>query len=72
MADFCSQCSEDVYGKDFGDMKGLSTEEDTVDGKYAVVLCEGCGPCQVDHTGKCISIDCFKKHGKDIHTLVKE
>lgn len=61
MADFCKQCSEEIFGRDFGDMEGLSTQEDTASGKFAVVLCEGCGSIQVDHTGKCISSYC-KKH----------
>lgn len=64
MADFCKQCSIELLGKDFGDMKGLSTEEDTKNGLYCVVLCEGCGSIQVDHEGSCISEDCFRKHGK--------
>ena len=59
MADFCKQCSIDLFGQDFHDMKGLSTEEDTKKGLFAVVLCEGCGPCQVDHEGNCISTDCL-------------
>lgn len=63
MADFCKQCSEDIFGEDFGDMAGLSTQQDTVNKLYPVVLCEDCGPCQVDHTGTCVSLDCYKKHG---------
>lgn len=63
MASFCMQCSFDIWGHDDEDMKGASTEEDTRKGLFAIVLCEDCGPCQVDHTGKCISDDCYKKHG---------
>jgi len=63
MADFCKQCSIDHFGEDLGDLSGLSSEEDTRKGMYAVVICEGCGPCQVDHTGKCVSKDCLCKHG---------
>lgn len=63
MADFCKQCSIDHFGHDCEDLSGLSTEEDTEEGRYAVVLCEGCGPTQVDHTGTCISTDCIFGHG---------
>lgn len=63
MADFCKQCSIEVFACDFGDMEGISKPEDTAAGKFAVVLCEGCGPCQVDHTGTCVSVDCAEKHG---------
>lgn len=64
MAEFCKQCSIDIFSKDFEDFAGLSTEEDTKKQLYALVLCEDCGPCQVDHTGECISSDCYKQHGK--------
>lgn len=65
MANFCKQCTLDLFGPDMpNDMAGISTEEDTKDGLFACVLCEDCGPCQVDHTGKCISEDCYKEHGK--------
>lgn len=64
MADFCKQCALAMWGPDIeNDMAGISTEEDTKNGLFAVVLCEDCGLCQVDHTGKCVSIDCDKKHG---------
>lgn len=63
MADFCMKCSMDTFGEDFGDLAGLSMAEDTARGLYALALCEGCGPCQVDHEGRCISKDCAKKHG---------
>lgn len=51
MADFCKECSLEDFGRDFGDLANLSTEADTKNALYAVVLCEGCGPIQVDHTG---------------------
>ena len=60
MADFCRQCWGEPYTDDF---TGLSTEVDTKNGLYAIVLCEGCGAIQVDHTGKCIS-DCIEGHDK--------
>jgi len=52
MAEFCRQCSIDVFGEDSEDFKGLSTPEDTENEMYCVVLCEGCaGMIQVDHEG---------------------
>lgn len=57
MADFCRQCSIDVFREDFGDMKGLCEE-----GMMATVLCEGCGPTWVDHEGTCIGA-CARGHG---------
>ena len=63
MADFCKQCLMDTFGEDFGDLAGLSKPEDTEQDKYSVVLCEGCGPIQVNHEGLCISSDCYEKHG---------
>ena len=63
MADFCKQCSIEIFGTDFGDLAGISTPEDTANGMYAVVLCEDCGPCQVNHAGECISSNCLKSHG---------
>jgi hypothetical protein len=62
MSDYCEQCSTAIFGEDFGDMAGLSTEDDTNKGLFPVVLCEGCGAIQVDHTGKCVSHDCIEKH----------
>lgn len=66
MADFCKQCSKELLGYNDGsnDMVGLSTPEETIKKLYPIVLCEGCGPIQVDHTGRCMSDDCLKKHNK--------
>jgi hypothetical protein len=44
------------FGKYFGDMKN---DADNEHGLYAIVLCEGCGPIQVDREGSCISEDCL-------------
>lgn len=60
MAEFCKQCSIDTFGKDFGDFKGMAPEES--EGLYPIVLCEGCGPIQVDNEGSCVSNDCLEKH----------
>ena len=66
MADFCKQCSEELFGEDFGDFVGITKPEDWEKGLACVVLCEGCGPIQVDLEGRCISIDCLKKHNKQM------
>jgi len=63
MASFCLQCSIEIWGEGEYDFANISTEDDTKKGLFPIVLCEGCGPIQVDHTGRCISPDCFHKHG---------
>ncbi len=63
MADFCKQCSIDNFDEDFGDLRNLSTEQNTKDGLYASVLCEGCGMTLVNHHGVCVSEHCIKAHG---------
>jgi hypothetical protein len=49
MADFCKQCSLEIFGEDFKDMAGMAPE-----GQSASVLCEGCGGTQVNHLGECL------------------
>ena len=63
MADFCKQCSFDIFGEDTGDLAGLLSQEDDEAGYKAVVLCEGCGPIQVNNAGECLSADCLEQHG---------
>ena len=58
MADFCRNCSLNMFDKDFQELADISTEADTESGIYAVVLCESCGPIQVDHRGVCVTSDC--------------
>lgn len=53
MADFCSDCSKEVFGEDFEDHAGLTTDKDTARGIFARVICESCGPILVDHHGNC-------------------
>lgn len=60
MSDFCKQCSIDNFGKDFEELAGHSTAEDTANKLYAIVICEGCGVIQVNHLGECVSPDCMK------------
>lgn len=65
MADFCKQCSLETFGEDFGDLQGLTRPIDTLFNLYALVLCEGCGATQVDHTGCCIHHGFDKPRGCD-------
>jgi hypothetical protein len=60
MADFCKQCSEELFGADSKDFEGLTPLASWEEGKAAAVLCEGCGPIQVDPQGSCCSEDCLK------------
>lgn len=52
MADFCKECSIEMWGTDTKDLSGLITPEEVEEGLGAVVLCEGCGVIRVDHEGK--------------------
>lgn len=62
MADFCKQCSEELFSEDFEDFKGLGELEKDYGHS---VLCEGCGPTLVDNNGYCITRDCLEKHGEN-------
>lgn len=65
MADFCKQCSIDVFGEDYRDLAGLMMDEDADKGYVYHVLCEDCGPnCVVDNQGVCQSRTCLKQHGE--------
>jgi hypothetical protein len=63
VADFCKQCSLATFGSDFGELAGLMTKEEAAKGYMATVLCEGCGPIQVNNAGECLSADCLECHG---------
>jgi hypothetical protein len=63
MADFCQQCSVEVFGEDFRDLAGLITADEAAQGLGAHVLCEGCGPAFVDHLGHCHASRCLRQHG---------
>ena len=68
MADYCKACSEDIFGKDFRELAGLTKPEDWEAGKACPALCEGCGAIQVDPDGNCVSPDCLEA-GKPGHNL---
>jgi hypothetical protein len=48
----------ELFDMDFEDWEGTCGEAE-----YARVICEGCGPTVVDHTGKCVAADCLRRHG---------
>jgi len=67
MADFCKQCSMEIFGEDFGDMANLGKLESgdlekLKRGEGWSVLCEDCGSIVVNEEGECIAEWC-KKHG---------
>lgn len=68
MADFCKQCSIDMFGRDTGDLAGVTKPEDWAEKKACTVLCEGCGPIQVDPEGNCVSPGC-EREGEHGHNL---
>ena len=62
MAEFCVQCAK-KFGFAEDDFYGLTSAEDWAAGKAAIVLCEECGPIQVDRDGRCV-VDCRLHHGE--------
>ncbi|MGD9697506.1 hypothetical protein [Acinetobacter sp.] len=65
MAEFCKQCSIDIFDQDHGDFAGIVTEKEYKEQKLAgLVLCEGCGNTFVDHEGTCLDPNCLKHHGR--------
>jgi len=64
VADYCRQCSIEILGEDYGDLKDLTSELGTANGLFLVVICEGCGVIQVNHKGTCMSTGCLKNHNK--------
>lgn len=63
MADFCKQCSIEIFGEDCRDLAGLITKEEVDKGLGVNALCEDCGIAWVDHEGVCHATDCLKHHG---------
>lgn len=65
MADFCAQCSDDLFPPGIRpDFEGATKLGDQMAGLFALVLCEGCGPIQVDWRGRCVSVDCHENHAR--------
>lgn len=68
MSEFCKACSEEMFGPGSNDFKNMTTKSDWQSGRAAMVLCEGCGPIQVDPEGNCVSKDCIEA-GKVGHNM---
>lgn len=51
MADFCKQCSIEMFCEDYGDLAELVPWLNL--GVVMSALCEGCGPCYVEIDGEC-------------------
>lgn len=60
MADFCKQCSIEIFGADYRELADLIGAEAAAQGYATTVICEGCGHIQVNNDGECISEDCDK------------
>ena len=70
MADFCLQCAHEMGFKcDFTMIMSAAQHEK---GLVADVLCEGCGPIQVDGDGKCLTIGCLENHNPDTQIFIGE
>lgn len=48
MADYCKQCSINIFGKDHEDLKGIAKPHAAIG-----AICEGCGYTNVNHEGVC-------------------
>lgn len=57
MADFCKQCSEKLFDRDYKELANLCKA-----GHMVGVLCEECGPTVVDEKGVCQG-KCYHNHG---------
>ncbi len=65
MADFCKQCSEELFGEDFKELAGLGDGAKLEPGNGWEALCEGCGLIIVNEAGECIKPYC-PKHGEEV------
>lgn len=52
MADFCKECSIELFGEDYGDLKGIGDGTPLEPGYGWTALCENCGPILVDDEGR--------------------
>lgn len=64
MADFCQQCSEELFDRDYNDLANLGDLNVPLqEGEGYPVICEGCGFIRVDRAGQCLGDDdCLRKH----------
>ncbi len=55
MADFCLECTEELFGQQYArvnDFRNLISKEEYERDYVMRVLCEGCGWIIVDHNGR--------------------
>lgn len=64
MADFCKQCSEELFDEDFKELAGLGDGSKLEPGFGWPALCEGCGPTTVNDDGICTAKNCLRQHGE--------
>jgi hypothetical protein len=64
MADFCKQCSIEMFNEDHRELAGLGDGTTLEPDHGWQALCEGCGPTMVNDEGECVMWSC-PKHGKD-------
>jgi hypothetical protein len=62
MSSYCKECSEGLFGKDFGDLAGVAPK-----GGVANLLCERCGWIYVDETGKKVDVRNYLKIGDPVN-----
>jgi hypothetical protein len=56
MAEFCKQCSLDLFGEDHTELAGLGGLAPTLlPGECYPALCEGCGFIGVNDYGECVA-----------------
>jgi hypothetical protein len=66
VADFCKQCSIELFGKDFGDLKPSPERAAALkDDEGYLEICEGCGVTMVGREGECVYKYCDKHGVKD-------
>jgi hypothetical protein len=68
MADFCAQCSVELFGVDGGNFAGVGKDIMLEEGEGILYwVCEGCGSSIFDHAGQCIDkVACHKEHYKTV------
>ena len=62
MADFCQQCSIEIFGEDHRDLADLGRGKKAAEGWGWIAICEGCGSTLVNDEGRCVYQHC-SKHG---------
>lgn len=56
MADFCKQCSIQMFNHDYKELAGLLSDQD--DPYVDMALCETCGYVAVNENGECVDPAC--------------